>query len=308
VSGALQSFINGQPNGTTIVFPAGGVYRLTNMVAITNKTGLTLVGNGARLNVAALGIRIANSTNTTIRGFKIVGQNSQAGTTSACCTDEGEHGIGIYSSNDTLIDNMEISRVYGDCVYANAATVPGGAWSDGVIFRDSTCTLTGRHGVGVIRGRDMLIERVTFDDIGFDVVDLEPGAADGGAIGFTFRNNTVGFYGWTDSYNSFLLAACGASGAVIRDVTVAANTIEGNVIGWSGSSGAQRRALHVRVCGDDGPRSGFAVTDNTTTFAVNGPSLNFTGVAGVTVTGNVQPLSSGQLASFPGSTNVTYRP
>ncbi len=32
----------------------------------------------------------------------------------------------------------------------------------------------------------------------------------------------------------------------------------------------------------------------------------FTDVKGVTVTGNVQPLSSGELATFPGSTNVTY--
>ena len=41
--------------------------------------------------------------------------------------------------------------------------------------------------------------------------------------------------------------------------------------------------------------------------AVSGPAMYFTSVQGVTVTGNEQPLSSGtQLASFSGSSNVTY--
>jgi hypothetical protein len=304
VSGALQAFVNGQPNGTTIVFPAGATYRLTGILSVNDKTGLTLVGDGVRLNVADTAIRLRDSANITIRGFTIVGQNAQAGTTAACCDSEGEHGIGIYSSDDTLIEHVDISRVYGDCVYGNASTVPGGRWSDGITFRDSTCTLTGRHGVGVIRARDMLIERVRFDDIGFDVVDLEPGAADAGAIGFVFRDNEVGFYGWTDSYNSFLLAACGAAGAVIRDVTIDGNTIEGNTIGWVGSSGAQRRALNVRVCGGDGPRSDFAVTNNTTDYAVRGPAVNITETTGVTVTGNRQPLSTGALVNSSGSTSV----
>jgi hypothetical protein len=183
----------------------------------------------------------------------------------------------------------------------------GGTWSDGAIFRDSTCALTGRHGVGIIRAEDTIITGNRFEQIGFDVVDIEPGAADGGATGVVFRDNDVGAYGLTDSYNSWLLAACGAEGAAIRDVTVTGNTVLGNRIGWSGSVTRPWRALSVVVCGDDGPRSGFSVTDNTAQNAVTGPALYFTDVAGVTVSGNVQPLTSGQLATFPGSTGVTYR-
>jgi outer membrane murein-binding lipoprotein Lpp len=304
VTSALQTFINNQPNGTTIIFPANGIYKTTGRVSITNKTGLTLIGNGSDLRVSDTGLRVVTSSNITIRGFDIVGTNTQAGTTAACCTDEGEHGVAIYSSNTTLIEDVDVTRVFGDCVYVNANVVPGGTWSDGVTYRDSDCTLTGRHGIGVIRGRNMVIENVFFDDIGFDVVDLEPGAADAGAIGFMFRNNTVGFYGWTDSYNSFLLAACGASGAVIRDVTVTGNTVEGNVISWVGSSGAQPRAVNIRVCGEDGPRSNIAVTNNTSNFTVRGPAMTITQTTGVTVTGNRQPLSSGSLVNSSGSTNV----
>jgi hypothetical protein len=34
--------------------------------------------------------------------------------------------------------------------------------------------------------------------------------------------------------------------------------------------------------------------------------MEFISVSGVTVTGNTQPLSKGELATFTGSTNVTY--
>jgi hypothetical protein len=43
-------------------------------------------------------------------------------------------------------------------------------------------------------------------------------------------------------------------------------------------------------------------------MTAKGPLMTFTETDGVTVTGNTQPLSSGELATFPSSTNVTYVP
>jgi hypothetical protein len=312
VSAALQGFINGVPNGSTIVFRPGTTYRIVAELKVVNRQNLTFEGNGARLDLAGTsderGFYVRDSAGITIRGFTMVGNNTEAGTPATCCGREGAHAVALYSTTDVLVEDMDISRVWGDCFYVNASTVPGGTWSRRSTFRDSTCTLTGRHGIGIIRAADTTIANNRFDAIGFDVVDLEPGAADAGATGFVFRANVVGTYGLTDEYNSFLLAACGAQGAAIRGVTITGNTVAGNRIGWSGSSGRPMKALHVRVCGDEGPRSDFVVTDNVAGAAVAGPAMHFASVAGVTVTGNVQPLSSGQLASFPGSTNVTYRP
>ena len=90
-------------------------------------------------------------------------------------------------------------------------------------------------------------------------------------------------------------------------MTLTDNTVEGNRLGWSGNNGRPRRALHVRVCGDNGTREDFTVTNNTTGYSVEGPAMYFTDVDGVTVTGNTQPLSKGELASFSGSSGVTYR-
>ena len=315
VSAKLQAVINDAPNGSTISFKAGGRYKLGQVLRISGRRDLTLEGNGARLDLPSandgynsIGIQVrSGSVGTTIRGFTMVGNNPEAGTSDACCTREAQHAIAVLSANDTLIEDMDIRRTWGDCVYVNAATVPGGAWSDGVTFRDSTCALTGRHGVGIIRAKDVRIVNNRFDQIGFMVVDIEPGAADAGADGVVFRGNDVGTYGLTDYDNSWLLAACGKAGADVRDVTVRDNTVEGNRIGWSGNITRPWRALSLWVCGDNAPRANFVVTGNVAQNAVSGPAMIFTSVNGVTVTGNQQPLSSGrELAQFGGSSNVTY--
>ena len=95
-----------------------------------------------------------------------------------------------------------------------------------------------------------------------------------------------------------MLAACGPdTGAVIKDVTVTGNTVEGNIQGWSGKI----KALSLPVPrGDRGPRSNFVVTDNVAQSAVAGPAIVFTQVAGVTVTGNTQPLSTRHAGHVPG--------
>jgi hypothetical protein len=312
VSSQLQAFINSAPNGSTIVFKAKGTYQLDEALRIIGRRNLTLDGNGARLNLPtvdqdfnSIGIQVRDgSVGTTIRDFVMVGNNSQAGTSDACCTRENNHAIAVLSATDTLIEGMDIRRTWGDCLYISR--VAGGTWADGVTFRDSTCQLSGRHGVGIIAASQVRIVNNVFDEIGFDVIDLEPNQSSEGASDVVVRGNTIGSYAISSEWDGWLMAACGPKdlGAVIRDVTVTGNTIEGNLAGWSGRT----KALHFKICGERGPRLNFTVTDNVAQSAVDGPAMTFTEVDGVTVSGNTQPLSRGQLATFPGSTDVTYEP
>ena len=236
----------------------------------------------------------------------MVGNNTQAGTSEACCSREAQHGIAVIGNTDTLIEDVDIRRVWGDCVYVNGtvtSSAPNGIiWADGVTFRDSTCRLTGRHGVGIIAAEHVRIARVHFDEIGFMVVDIEPGGSNEGATDVVIRDNTVGSYGLTDSWVSWLLEAGGANGSVVRDVTVTGNTVEGNPNGYNGAM----TGLHIAIKGEKGPRSNFTVTNNTAKSRAGGPVMYFNNVDGVTVTGNVQPLSSGEMAAFSGSSEVTY--
>jgi hypothetical protein len=310
VSSKLQSFINNQPSGTTINFKAGGTYRLARAIIISGKRGLVLDGNGARLNLTgtsgdfnSVGIQVRDGSGNTIRDFTMVGNNSQAGTSSVCCSREMQHGIAVLSADDTLIENVAISRTWGDCVYVQARS--GAPWPDGVIFRNSRCTLSGRHGVGIIAGQNIRITNNVFDDLGFDVVDIEPNSSRGGANNVVVSDNDIGAYGLTRRYIAKVLAAGGPdTGAAVRNVTLTGNTVAGNRSGYNGAV----LGLNVVIKGDRGPRSGFTITNNVAQMTTKGPVMVFTQTSGVTVTGNRQPLSSGQLASFSGSSNVTYRP
>jgi hypothetical protein len=311
VSGELQAVIDDAPNGSTIVFKAGGTYRLDEGLHVSGRRNLTLDGRGARLDLPrtdlgfrSIGIQVrGGSTGTTIRDFVLVGNHAAAGTSGAYEADrQNNHGIAVLSAKDTLIEGVVMRRIWGDCLYVSRDA--GGAWSDGVTLRGSTCRLTGRHGVGLIAGSNIRIVNSVFDELGLFVVDIEPNQGDEGADGVVVRGNDIGSYGLTDQWDSWLLAACGGktTNATIRDVTVTGNTVEGNRQGWSG----QVKALHLKICGERGVREDFTVTDNVAQATVTGPAMTFTEVDGVTVTGNRQPLSSGTLATFPGSTGVTY--
>jgi len=308
----LNSFIASVPNGSVINFKSSGTYRLDKAIRITGKRDLTLDGNGARLTLPrtdqdfdSIGIQVRDGADgTVIRDFVMVGNNSQAGTKSVCCTRENNHAIAVLSATDTLIEDMNISRTWGDCLYVSRSGTRG--WAARVTFRDSTCQLSGRHGVAIIAGSQVNILDNVFSQIGFDVIDLEPNKRTDGASGVVVRGNTIGSYGLSGRWDGWLMKACGPKslGAAIRGVTVTGNTIAGNRTGWSG----RIKALNVKVCGERGPRQNFAVTNNVAKSAVDGPAMYFTKVDGLTITGNKQPLRSGPLASIKSSVRVTYRP
>ena len=309
VSSALQRFVDGVPNGSTISFRSG-TYRLSRGINLRSRSNLVFDGNGATLRITGAGASAeASAFNLsggdraiTIREFDLVGNNADAGTADAYDPGaDSQMGVLIRGGTDILIEDVTMQRFWGDCMYVGTS---GSAWSDGVTFRDSTCSLTGRNGVTIIAGRDVTIERVRFDGIGTAVVDMEPNYGTDGASRVMIRDNTIGTYGHNDRYTSWVLAAVGADGAVMEDVSLIGNRISG--IASSGVRG-DPRGLHVRVDAR-GPRRDFVVRDNVSTRTVAGPSINFTGVNGVTVTGNTQPLSSGSLARFTSSSNVTYQP
>jgi hypothetical protein len=309
ISQELQRFVDDVPDGSTIAFEPGGIYRLIRGISLSDRRNLVFDGNGATFRMTGSGDRpevsafflLAGNQDITIREFTLIGNNEDAGTSGAF--DAGaEHQMGVLvrGGTDVTIHDMTMQRFYGDCVYVG--TDSEGAWSDGVDVRDSTCTLTGRHGVTIIGGRDVTVERVNFDEIGMFVVDIEPNFATDGAAGVMIRDNTIGSYGLNDQFTSWVLAAVGAEGSVVEDVSFVGNIISG--VERSGVAG-DPRGLHVRVEAR-GPRRNFVVRDNVSSQTVAGPAIRFTGVEGVSVTGNTQPLSSGDLARFTDSTDVTY--
>jgi hypothetical protein len=315
VSAQLQRFINRVPDNRRILFRAGGVYRLRHGIRLINRRELVFDGNGATLraigNPSAPGdsafALMHGDRRITIRDFKLVGSNSNAGTTRAYGRGEHLHGFYIGGASDILIEDVTVRNFFGDCFYIG--TNSGTTWSSRITIQDSTCDGTGRHGVGMIAGRNITVQRVRFDRIGLWVVDMEPDRRVEGTIGFRFRRNRIGTFGHTDRWLGWVVAAFGgARGAAIRNVSIVGNTITGNP-----RPGYDRVpvGMAIIVDGNLGPRSNWVIKNNKSTITVrrsgHGHPIYMKNVSGVTVTGNRQPMTSGAYAQFPGSSKVVNR-
>ena len=311
-SASLQQFVNGVPNGATIRFRSG-TYRMDHGLNLSNRRGLVLEGSGATLVARGSASRpldsvfslMYGSQNLTFRGFTLIGNNPNAGTANAFSGGEHLHGFYIGGASGVLIEGTTIRNFYGDCVYIGTDSSLN--WSSNVTFQDSTCTGTGRHGVTLTAARNTIVQRVTFDQIGFMVIDIEPDHASDGAIDTTIRNNSVGSYSLTNRYIGWFVAAyAGAQGTPVRNLTITGNNVTGTArAGYDGAPWA----ISVVIDGGIGPRSGIVITNNTSTRTVarsgHGAPILIRTADGVTITGNRQPMSSGVFASITGSTNVT---
>ena len=200
VTEALNTFIANVPDGSRIDFDAGGKYRLSRGLEVWDRRSLVFQGNGATLALAGSDrsvLEIMGSSEIVVRDLSIEGDNADAGTVDAYHPDgqEFSHGIAIKGSHDVEIVDVAITDVWGDGVFIG---VPGRAfadWSSGVWIHDCTIERNGRMGVVVNAGRDVIVERVRFDEIAISVFDIEPDDLAEGAEDVTFRDNTVGSYG-----------------------------------------------------------------------------------------------------------------
>jgi hypothetical protein len=302
-SAALNTFLASVPDGSTIVFKKGGVYRMDHGLVFSNRHNLTFEGNGATLRANGSGSAGADSPfalwqgndHIVIRNFTIIGNNPRPGH----LTSEGQAGILLHGNSNVEIYRVTIENAWSDCVYAGITSSHVGV--NGLSFHDSTCVGAGRMGVAITGGGNLTVQNVGFNGIGMHVFDIEPDFAGDSVSHVTFRNNTVGTYGVTTNWVGFLFAANGASGSTVSNVTVTGNKVSGNPhAGYDGKP----RGINANLT--TAGRSNIVFTNNSSTMTVPGPALSFAHINGLTVTGNVQPLSSGSLAHISDCTNVVY--
>ena len=145
---ALQSFIGSVPDGSVIVFKAGGVYRMDRGIALQNRHNLVFEGNGATLRSTGDGssmwasnfVTWASATSVSdivIRNFVFEGNNPRTGSDIYDPSRESQHGVGIYGGSRIEVANNTIRHTWGDGVYAaNGSTQewPRDIWVHGNTF------------------------------------------------------------------------------------------------------------------------------------------------------------------------------
>jgi Right handed beta helix region len=282
-SAALVAFLATVPDGSTIVFPAGAVYRMDAGLKFSDRHNLTFEGNGATLRsngdvheTSSLFALWGDNTGITIRDFNLVGNSPSPGV--YLPGQEGAHGVLVDGGGDVDVSGVTISGVYGDAFYV-------GSWADGVTFHDSVVKSNGRNGVAIIAGRNVTIQGVTFDQSGYCSLDIEANDSTEGGQNIKFLDNVIGTWG------DVFFAADGAPGSMVSDVTVSGNRVTGASL-MTDVTLARRQAI--------------VFTNNTSDIAADGPVLRFDHVDGLTISGNTQPLRSGSLAAVVDSTAVTY--
>ena len=150
----------------------------------------------------------------------------------------------------------------------------------------------------------MIVSQNSFDQLAMDGIAFAPETTAEGESDVSIQANTFGSYGTTRLLVSFLVAVGGTDGALGRNITVTGNTVTGGTAGYDG------KGLRLNSMFSRSRLSTITFTNNTGIGPANGAQypgavLYFKNVDGLTVTGNVQYLSAGQLLSITNSTGVT---
>jgi polygalacturonase len=294
VTARLRTFIAAAPRGSIVVLRQGARYRVDGTLELRDRRGLTLDGNGATLFAGTLGgpdraaIRLLGGRSWTLRNLTVAGSKPpDAGFDAAL---QWQHGIDLRGVRGATLRHVTARDVWGDGIYVGMST-DSAVWSRDVSIIDSGSAGTGRMGVAVTAGRNVLVHGGTWSQPGLSTFDIEPNGIPGGARRVTVERVRLG-----GASRDRALDITGSG--PVSDITFRDNILVG-------------RPLHVRVDqGDERPRN-ITVQNNLSSVLFTGPppaAMVFHNTDGVTVSGNRQPLPPGSdlhLVAVEGSTRVS---
>lgn len=301
VSSPLQAFLDGVPDGSQVVFPAGSTYRLSAAIRLTERSDLSLVGDDVTIRVTGCdhkhsGFFLVGSRRISITGFRVVGDNPAGGTLQAYregC--EYAAGINIHGGQDIDIRDMTIEDMAGDCLYVDGSDNTN-VWASGIRMTDTSCVRNGRMGVALTAASEVRIERSSFTGMALHAFVVEPWRERGGATDVLFADNVVNGYGVADHLDEdfrFFYGGVGIADSTIEDIVVTRNRVTGS---------------SLRVYAVEPSQARLWLLDNISDLPADGPVMTLHNFDGLTIAGNVQPLVSGELADVQDSTDVVYLP
>jgi Right handed beta helix region len=276
VTAELQALFDRTPNGGIVRLARDGDYRVEGTIMLNDRHNLLIDGNGARIFATTTGepgrnqIQIRGGSWIEIRNLEIQGAHPHGGLDGYVPELEFQAAITIAGVTDIELDRVNIHDTYGDNIFIDRLKEKGDRDTVGVWIHDSTFARTGRQGIAVIDGRDIVIERNRFVDMARGTVDLEP-LGELAVENVHIIDNHVG--------PGQLLFVPMAGGAPVNRVVIARNTLRGRVLSVSAKTPEGQR------------RRQFWVVDNTSDAPATGPPVEFFRVDGAVVHGNRQPIT-----------------
>ncbi|MBP9826921.1 right-handed parallel beta-helix repeat-containing protein [Candidatus Saccharibacteria bacterium] len=293
VTGDINSWIKSIPDDSIILFKANGCYKIEGSIALLTRSNLEINGQNATFKSDTDGSTspqidghpdrlwprqrahwfIKNSSTISIKNISIDGPNTKAGANNDAYRSEFEeqHGIMIYTSTGISVNNISVTETYGDFI-----AVFGG--SRQITIANNNFDRTGRQGVSVVNGSDVVIENNKIANVGRSAIDLEPAVASWRVENVLVRNNIFG------PANGVFLASLG-SGANVENIVVSNNTLLGiRLYGVIETNDKTNQGLRKR---------GFQILNNKSD-QVTGTTvapLRFENVNDITISGNYQKVA-----------------
>lgn len=285
VTTTLLNFIATVPNGSTIVFKAGGTYRVDTALKIGGRSNLTFNGNGATLQAHGTGFNEnysifyfqtfpGSNSNIRVTGFNLVGSDPTPGTFTG--GNEGQHGVLTDGGSGFEIDHNTFSAMFGDAVEVNSGAA-------NVHVHDNTITNTGRNGLSVITGNHVEFDHNTLGHMGYMPFDVEPNTSSQPSSFISIHDNLTGFY-----TNAFFAVDGSSTGASLHDISVTNNVSTGKNL--------------LTVVTGPGRKQNIVFAGNHSD--VTGGTASFLHVDGMKFYGNTQGAGT-MTATFTDCTTVT---
>ncbi len=279
----LQRFLASVPDDSVVEFPAGARYQVNGTLTLKNPQHLTIEGNRAVIVATSRGDaarsqwRIENGADVIFRDLVVHGANPHGGVGKAAYVRklETQHGFQLEGVQGFELDRVTVTDTFGDFVYVGRDSHK--VSSTNVWIHDSTFARDGRQGIAVTSASGVIIERNSFTDTRRSTIDLEPNARSWLVSGVFVLDNVVG--------KGRLLFVASHGRGPVDDVVISGNRLEGH-------------SLTVdTVAAENKRRSNWIVTDNVSDTTVRSRPMRFTGIDGLVVRGNRQPVAGGQPAA-----------
>ncbi len=284
VTAEMNSFFAQVPDGSTVVFPSGGRYRVEGTLLFEDRRNLTFDGNGSEVFAATEGekrrlhFEFVRGADITIRDLRVKGGNPQAGLAKEAYDREREfqHGFSFRGTEGVLLERVTVTDVYGDFVYLGYDVRGNGEWTTDVVVRHSTFERNGRQGMTITGAEEVVIEGNRFTDVRHNVIDIEANDEKGGGQSVRIEGNEA--RNWR-----FYFLTIGGQGTV-NEVSALNNQLSGRFLGV---------LVKPARLGLSTPRSGLVIANNTSDTPARRSPIDITGLQGGRIEGNVQPFEEG---------------
>lgn len=302
VTTSLNSFLSGLANNTTVNFAVNGRYRIEGTLLLSQKSGITINGNGSTFFATTNGSAVEPSpcdpktqgytfcypnrarmqwdfesdVNLLVENTNVVGASTNPGTNGTYLVQyEGQAGYEIGSGDGITLNNVTAKNTWGDLVYVGGGNSHIAATN--VLVQNSTLDGSSRQCMSVVDGDHVSVLNnhiAMTTGCRMALFDLEDNTSSDQITFINIHDNDLGVSRFATLDNA------GSQPGTQHDITFDGNRMH-------------NQRIYVDVYGlPNGHRQNYHITNNVGSTVANSGIIFLRYVDGAVVTGNTQSFNT----------------